>query len=187
MCCEVAICWSIPWHGETWFADLCKLRRQIAENPSGVQLRPPILQKYGFGPHHHPYISEMAFSHRFQKVYTYPPPKGRKFGALDQKFIKPRKSAKTHSVGTQRMSPRDISFLHGRVQDIICAPEGAIYCFYTGGCCTSFAHSRVLYIVCTQEGYTLFVHVRVPYMVCSREGATHCCIYWSVLYCLYIG
>ena len=33
-----------------------------------------------------PYISEMAFSHRFQKVYTYPPPPPmeRIFGALDK-------------------------------------------------------------------------------------------------------
>ena len=33
------------------------------------------------------------------KKYTYPPPTGRNFGALDQKFIKPGKNAKTHRVG----------------------------------------------------------------------------------------
>ena len=59
----------------------CKLRGQIAENPSSVQLRPPILQKYGFPPTH-PYISESAFSHGFQKVYTYPPPHPRRDGIL---------------------------------------------------------------------------------------------------------
>ena len=48
----------------------------------------------------HPYISETAFCHRFQKVYTYPPlTKGRNFGALDQKFRNPTKSTKTHLVG----------------------------------------------------------------------------------------
>ena len=54
-----------------------------------------------------PYISETAFSHRFSKSIHIPPPPpttGRNFGALDQKFTKARKSAKTHRVGTQRMS-----------------------------------------------------------------------------------
>ena len=56
----------------------------------------------------HPYISETAFSHRFQKVYTYPPPpKGRNFGALDQKFTKPRKSA---TVLAHTKCPREICF-----------------------------------------------------------------------------
>ena len=36
----------------------------------------------------------------FKKHTPPPPPTGRNFGALDQKFIKPRKSAKTHHVGT---------------------------------------------------------------------------------------
>ena len=54
-----------------------------------------------------PYISETAFSHRFQKVYT-PPPTGRNSGTLDQKITKPSKSAKTYRVGAQRMSLRDI-------------------------------------------------------------------------------
>ena len=51
----------------------------------------------------------MAFSHRFQKVYVYPPPPmERYFGASDEKFKNPGKKAKTHRVGAQRMSPRDI-------------------------------------------------------------------------------
>ena len=39
-----------------------------------------------------PYISEMTFSHRFQKVYIYPPPpREQYFGASDRKFRKPGK------------------------------------------------------------------------------------------------
>ena len=60
-------------------------------------------------PNPNPYISETAFSHRFQKVYTYPPPPtGRNFGALDKIFIQTRKSAITHHVAANQMSPRDI-------------------------------------------------------------------------------
>ena len=67
--------------------------------PGIIQFAAPFAQKCDLlPPPPNPYISEMAFSHRFQKVYTYPP-KGRNFGALDQKFTKPRKSAKTHHVG----------------------------------------------------------------------------------------
>ena len=37
---------------------------------------------------------------QISKVYTYPPPpKERNFGALDQRFIKPRKNVKTDRVG----------------------------------------------------------------------------------------
>ena len=52
-----------------------------------------------------PYISEMAFFHRFQKVkekikkYTHTPPQGTKFWHIGPKIHKPRKSAKTHRVG----------------------------------------------------------------------------------------
>ena len=76
-------------------SDLCKLRRQIAENPSSVQLRPQILQKYGFGLAPNPNIPETAFSHRFQKVFTYPPQgnnilaHGKKSSKTAGKLLKP--------------------------------------------------------------------------------------------------
>ena len=57
-----------------------------------------------------PYVSETAFSHRFQKAYTYPPPPPteRNFGALDQNLKKNPKIANSLRVGMNRMSPRDM-------------------------------------------------------------------------------
>ena len=52
-----------------------------------------------------PYISETAFSHRFQKAHTYAP---RGTGALDQKLRKLRRNAILLHVGTFWMSHRDM-------------------------------------------------------------------------------
>ena len=59
-----------------------------------VHFAAPFAQKCDHLPPPNPYISETAFSHRFQKVYTYPPPTERNFGALDQSSEKTRKVPK---------------------------------------------------------------------------------------------
>ena len=67
-----------------------------------------------------PYISETAFSHRFQKAYTYPPPPPteRNFGALDQNLKNPRKIANWLCVGINRMSPRDMRIRQEQEQQL---------------------------------------------------------------------
>ena len=58
-----------------------------------------------------PYICETAFSHRFQKVYTTPPPpREQYFGASEKNFKNSRKNAKTHRVSAQCISPRDMQW-----------------------------------------------------------------------------
>ena len=42
-----------------------------------------------YPPPPNPYISEMAFSDRFRRVYTYHPPTERNFGAWDEKLKTP--------------------------------------------------------------------------------------------------
>ena len=54
-----------------------------------VHFAAPFAQKCDhLPPPPNPYISETAFSHRFQKVYTTPPPAGRNFGAFGPKVQK---------------------------------------------------------------------------------------------------
>ena len=51
-------------------------------------------------PSPNPYISEMASSHRFQKVYTYPPPPyGTKFWCIGRKIENTLKNVNLLRVG----------------------------------------------------------------------------------------
>ena len=57
-----------------------------------------------------PYISETAFSHRFQKVYTSPPPpNGTKFWRIGPKFQNPPGKVPKPTALAQTKCPREIS------------------------------------------------------------------------------
>ena len=45
-----------------------------------------------------------------------------------------------------------MSFAHGRVLNMVCGREGAIYRLCTGGCYIWFVLGRVLYMVCARAG-----------------------------------
>ena len=67
-------------------------------------------QKYGHLSPLYPYISETAFSHRFQKVYTYPPPYATKFWCIGRKIEKTEK-VRICSVLAPNGCPREICYL----------------------------------------------------------------------------
>ena len=82
------ICWST--HGDTYeLVSRTRVRSSLRlENPETPKSSAWVLKNMVTYPPPNPYISETAFSHRFRKAYTYPPPRERHFGALDLKLRK---------------------------------------------------------------------------------------------------
>ena len=109
--------WSLPlWKGATMRTIRIQSNQWSLEHCSVlciVQSAGPFAQKCDHlppPPPPHTSLKRPSLT-GFKKCTHTPPPKRQHFGAWDQKFTKPRKSAKTDCVGAYRMSPRDIGSL----------------------------------------------------------------------------
>ena len=67
------------------------------ENPETPKSSALVLKNMVTYPPPHPYISETAFSHRFRKAYTYPPPKVTTFWCIRPKVEKSLKKCENAS------------------------------------------------------------------------------------------